>query len=362
MSTLQSIGNTLQSTTQRVIATMTPASLPKTYKAAVYEKVNSPLVIKDVDLKMPEAGQILVKVLASGVCHSDAAVGAGQLGNSFPIVPGHEIIGNVVAVGEGVKKWENGDRVGGPWHGGHDGICRQCQRAQFQMCDNRAVNGVTKDGGYAEYVLLRSEAVVKVPTDVDPVEYAPILCAGITVFNSIRRLNILAGDIVAVQGLGGLGHLAIQYASKMGFKVIALSNGDKKREFSQKLGANEYIDTSKDDPAAKLMEMGGAALIVATAPNPKAISPLTGGLAPGGHLLVLAPCGPVEINTIDLVGKGASVSGWPSGHALDSEEAIAFTKLHGIRCMVEKFSLKDAQAAIDHMMKGDVRFRGVLVM
>jgi len=362
MNSLQNIQDTLQSVTQSAIATMTSATLPKTYKAAVFEKANTPLVIKDVELKMPEAGQVLVKVLASGVCHSDAGVGAGLMGSQFPIVPGHEIIGNVAAVGEGVKKWKTGDRVGGPWHGGHDGTCRQCQRAQFQMCDNRAVNGVTKDGGYAEYVLLRSEAVVRVPTDVDPVEYAPILCAGITVFNSIRRLNILSGELIAVQGLGGLGHLAIQYASKMGFKVVALSSGEKKRDFAHKLGAHEYIDTSKGDPTAKLMEMGGAALIVATAPNPKAISPLTGGLQSGGRLLVLAPCGKIEVDTLHLVGKGASVSGWPSGHALDSEEAIAFTKLHNIRCMVEKFSLKDANTAIDHMMKGEVRFRGVIVM
>lgn len=246
--------------------------------------------------------------------------------------------------------------------GGHDAVCKQCQRGQFQMCQNGAVNGVTMDGGYAEYVLLRTEAVVKVPTDVDPVEYAPILCAGITVFNSIRKLHITPGELVAVQGLGGLGHLAVQYANKMGYQVAALSSGDKKRDFAKKLGAHEYIDASKDDPCKKLMELGGAALIVCTAPNPKAISPLTGGLAPGGKLLVLSPCGPIEINSADLISKMASVAGFPSGHALDSEEAIAFTKLHGIKCMVEKFPLKEVQKAFDHMMSGDVRFRSVLVM
>jgi len=337
-------------------------SLPKTYKAAVFEKANAPLTLKDVPLKHPSAGEVLVKVIAVGVCHSDALVQTGQLGNPFPIVPGHEIIGNVAAVGDGEKRWKVGDRVGGPWHGGHDAVCKQCQRGQFQMCQNGAVNGVSRDGGYAEYVLLRTEAVVSVPTDVDPVEYAPILCAGITVFNSIRKLSIPPGDLVAVQGLGGLGHLAVQYANKMGYKVAALSSGGSKRDFAHKLGAHEYIDTSKDDPVKKLTELGGASLIVCTAPNPKAISPLTGGLEPGGRLLILAPCGPVEINSMHLVSKAAVVTGFPSGHALDSEEAIAFTKLHNIHCMVEKFPLKDIQKALDHMLSGEVRFRSVVVM
>ncbi|KAH9213462.1 putative alcohol dehydrogenase [Leptodontidium sp. 2 PMI_412] len=337
-------------------------SLPKTYKAAVFETVNGPLTLKDIPLKAPSSGEVLVKVIAVGICHSDAGVQAGVFGNSFPIVPGHEIIGDIAAVGDHEKRWKVGDRVGGPWHGGHDGVCKQCQRGQFQMCQNVAANGVTKDGGYAEYVLLRQEAVVNVPKDVDPVEYAPILCAGITVFNSIRKLKVTPGDLVAVQGLGGLGHLAVQYANKMGYRVAALSSGDKKRDFAKKLGAHEFIDTSKEDPCKKLQELGGASLIVCTAPNAKSIGPLTGGLEPGGKLLVLAPCGGIEVNSIDLIAKAVSVSGFPCGHALDSEEAIAFTKLHNIRCIVEKFSLQDAQKAFDHMLSGNARFRAVLVM
>jgi D-arabinose 1-dehydrogenase-like Zn-dependent alcohol dehydrogenase len=337
-------------------------SLPKTYKAAVIEAKDAPFTLKDIELQLPSAGEVLVKVLAVGVCHSDAGVQAGALGNSFPIIPGHELIGDVAAIPDGEKRWKVGNRVGGPWHGGHDGVCKQCQRGQMQMCRNSAINGVTRDGGYAEYVLLRTEAVVKVPDDVDPAEYAPILCAGITVFNSIRKLNITTGELVAIQGLGGLGHLAVQYANKMGYKVVALSSGDSKREFAKKLGAHEYIDTSRDDPCLKLNEMGGAALIVATAPNPKAIAPLTAGLEAGGRILVLAPCGPIEINSVDLIMKATGVVGFPSGHALDSEEAIAFTKLHGIKCMVEKFPLKDVQKAYDHMLSGHVRFRSVLVM
>jgi D-arabinose 1-dehydrogenase-like Zn-dependent alcohol dehydrogenase len=327
MSTISNLPSTLKSTAQRIIANMTP--LPKTYKAAVIEKKDASFVLKDVELKPPSAGQVLVKVIATGVCHSDAGLQTGEFGNGFPIVPGHEIIDDIAAVGDGKERWKVGDRVGGPWHGGHDGTCKQCQRGQMQMCQNAAVNGITQDGGYAEYVLLRTEAVVNVPKDVDPVEYAPILCAGISVFNSIRKLNITSGELVAVQGLGGLGHLAVQYANKMGYRVVASSSGDKKQDFAKKLGAHEYIDTSKDDACKKLQELGGAALIVATAPNPKAIGPLTGGLEPGGRILVLAPCGPIEVNTVDLVVKAAGVVSFPSGHALDSEEAIAFTN-----CMV----------------------------
>lgn len=230
------------------------------------------------------------------------------------------------------------------------------------MCANGAINGVTRDGGFGEYVHLRSEAVVRVPDDVDPYEYAPILCAGVTVFNSMRKLQITPGEVVAVQGLGGLGHLAVQYAAKMGYKVVAISGGDKKKDFARELGAHEYINASTDDPVKRLTELGGAALIVCTAPNSKSISPLTGGLAAGGKLLILAPCGGVEVNSADLIMKMISVCGFPSGHALDSEEAIEFTKLQNVQCMVEKFSLKDVQKAYDHMLKGDVRFRSVLVM
>jgi len=337
-------------------------TLPKTYKAARLEKANSPLVFKDVELKAPGEGEVLVKVIATGICGSDAGIEAGHFGDIFPLTPGHELIGDVVAVGPGEKRWKAGDRVGGAWHGGHDGTCKPCARGQFQMCQNQAINGVTRDGGYAEYVTLRAEAVVDVPNDVDPAEYAPILCAGVTVFNSIRKQKIEAGELIAVQGLGGLGHLAVQYANKMGYRVVALSSGDKKRDFALRLGAHEYIDSSKVDPIKRLQDLGGAALIVATAPNPKAISPLTGGLQAGGAVLVLAPCGPIEVNTLDLIMKNTAVLGFPSGHSLDSEEAIAFTKLHGIKCMVEKFPLNRAQEAFDHMKNGNARFRSVLVM
>jgi D-arabinose 1-dehydrogenase-like Zn-dependent alcohol dehydrogenase len=339
------------------------ASLPKTYKAVILPGPNSPFKLTDVELKSPPANQILVKVKACGVCFSDVAVAKGEFGpNVFPRVPGHEIVGDIVAVGSGVTQFKEGDRVGGPWHGGHDGHCRQCQRGQFQMCDNQDINSVTRDGGYAEYVTLRAEAVVRVPKDMDVAEVAPLLCAGVTVFNGIRKLHVEQGHLVAVQGLGGLGHLAVQYARHMGYEVAVLSSGDDKAAFAMELGAHHYINTKTTDAPAELLKLGGASIIVQTAPNPKAVSGLINGLAPGGHLLSLAPVGAVEFDTGVLLGKNASVTGWPSGHALDSEEAIRFANNHGIKCLVERFSLNDVQAAVDSLIAGKPRFRNVLIM
>ncbi|KAI8266561.1 hypothetical protein K4K56_004767 [Colletotrichum sp. SAR 10_98] len=326
-------------------------SLPQTYKAAVIKSVRAPLEIVDQELKKPGPGQVLVKVLACGVCHSDVVVQEGGFGDGlFPRVPGHEIIGDVVAVGDGVTRFQGGERVGGAWHGGHDGSCPQCQKGFFQTCQNTAVNGVSMDGGYAEYVLLRAEAVVRVPKNMDPADSAPLLCAGVTVFNSIRKQGIEHGSLVVIQGLGGLGHLGVQYANKMGYKVAVLSSGSSKKEFATKLGAHEYIDTSAEDPVKKLQELGGAALIVATAPHAKAISPLTGGLMPGGKLLVLAPVGKLEVDSVDLIIGGKSVGGWPSGHQIDTEAALDFAATHGVKCMVEKFPLAEARKASEHMI------------
>ncbi|KAF3764183.1 hypothetical protein M406DRAFT_356462 [Cryphonectria parasitica EP155] len=338
------------------------SSIPKTYTAAVIEKKGAGLTLKELELKQPGKGEVLVKVLACGVCHSDEFLRQGHLGDVLPRIPGHEIIGEVIAVGDDVTRFKGGERVGGAWHGGHDGSCRSCQRGLFQICENAQVNGVSREGGYATHVLLRQEAAVRVPSDADPAEAAPLLCAGVTVFNSIRQLGVHQGGIVAVQGLGGLGHLGVQYANKMGYEVVAISSGSDKRNFATKLGAHHYIDTSKEDAVQALTKLGGADIIVATAPNPKAISPLVGGLAPLGKLLVLAPVGPIEVDSTTLVVKGTSVHGWPAGHALDSEEAIAFAQTHGVKCLIEKFPLKDAQKAFDRMTSGEVRFRAVLTM
>ncbi|KAI9678711.1 MAG: hypothetical protein M1817_005768 [Caeruleum heppii] len=338
------------------------ANLPKTFKAAAFETKGSRLTFKDLPLEQPKDGEVLVKVLATGVCHTDADIGEQHMGNPLPIVPGHETIGNVVAVPPSEKTWKVGDRVGGAWHGGHDGTCLQCKRGSFQMCQQAEVNGLSRNGGYAQYVTLRTEAVVRVPADVDPATYAPILCAGVTTFNAIRNMHILAGSIVAVQGLGGLGHLAIQYASKMGFRVVALSSSADKEKFAKELGATDYVDSSKQSPVEALQKLGGASLIVATAPNPAAIGPLVGGLQPGGKLLVLSPAGDIQVSTAALIMGARSVHGWPSGASLDSEEAINFARIHDVNCMVEKFPLSEAQKAFDAMLNNKVRFRSVLVM
>ena len=338
------------------------SSLPKTFKAIVIKEKGAPLELQELPLKNPGAGEVLVKVLACGVCHTDIFEQKGHLPNSWPIVPGHEIVGDVVAVGEGVTRFRGGERVGGPWHGGHDGACRACQRGKYQMCDNGKVNGVSFNGGYAEYTVLRAEAVVRVPAGYDPVDAAPLLCAGVTVFNGIRKMHVEQGSLVAVQGLGGLGHLAVQYARAMGYKTVAVSGGSAKRDFALELGAHEYVDSSKEDAAGRLKEMGGAALIVCTAPDPKLIKAIQYGLDVGGKLLVLTPVGPVEIDSGFLLGKGASVNGWPSGHALDSEECLEFSQNHNVKAMVERFPLADAPKAFEKLSDGKMRFRGVLTM
>ncbi|KAF3041854.1 hypothetical protein E8E12_000291 [Didymella heteroderae] len=281
---------------------------------------------------------------------------------SFPRIPGHEMIGDIVAVGVGEKKWQVGDRVGGAWHGGHDGTCKACNRGLFQMCDDAVANGINRDGGYAEYCTLRTEAAVRVPLDVDPAAYAPMLCAGVTTFNSLRNMNITAGDVVAVQGIGGLGHLAIQYARKMGFHTVALSTNESKRDFSKQLGANDYIDTTTEDATEALQKIGGASCIIVTAPSPEIMGPLVGGLGQLGKLLVLAAVGDVPIDTAKLMEKGASVHGWPAGHALDCEEAISFAQHQDVNCMVQKFPFDKVEEAVAHMESGKARFRCVLTM
>ncbi|KIW03457.1 uncharacterized protein PV09_05226 [Verruconis gallopava] len=340
------------------------SSIPTSCKAIVAPEVKAKLEIKDVPISPPKEGEILVKVEACGICHSDYGLVSGEFGplSKKDLIPGHEVIGHVVAVGPGEKRWKEGDRVGGGWHGGHDGSCKSCNRGLFQTCQNAAVNGVTRDGGYSEYCTLRSEAGVRIPTDMDAAEVAPLLCAGVTVFNGIRQMKIVPGGVVAIQGLGGLGHLALQYSRKMGYRTVALSRDSSKKEFATKLGATDYIDGSQADTAQELQKLGGADLIVVTAPNAKVMSALVNGLAPLGKLLILAPAGDVSINSLPLVLGGRSVHGWPSGHALDSEEAIEFARVQGVKCMIEKFRMDQIQEAMDHMVQGKVRFRGVLVM
>jgi D-arabinose 1-dehydrogenase-like Zn-dependent alcohol dehydrogenase len=278
------------------------------------------------------------------------------------MVPGHEIIGKVAAVGESVTLWTEGDRVGAGWHGGHDNSCKACKKGFFQMCDNQAINGETKAGGYAEYVLVRSEAAIRVPAHVDAAKYAPIMCAGLTCFNSIRNMKIGVGETVAVQGLGGLGHLAIQYAARLGYRVIAISRGGDKEKFARDLGAHEYIDSSKTDAGEALQKLGSASLVVTTSPSGDVISPLLKGLGILGKLLILSVPGELPIDTAVMLRYALSVQLWPCGSAVDAEETIRFTELQDINCMVETFPLDKANDAFSHMLSCKARFRAVITM
>ncbi|EEH03657.1 alcohol dehydrogenase [Histoplasma capsulatum G186AR] len=321
---------------------------PLSYKVAQFDAEGEELCIRTIPLEYPKHGEILVKVLACGVCHSDVLVRDGVAGNSFPIVPGHEIVGNVQALGPGVKNFKIGERVGGLWHGGHDGVCRECNRGDFQLCDNEEVNGVTRPGGYAEYCVLRVEAVARLPNDIDPAEIAPLLCAGVATFNGIRKMEITAGDLVAIHGLGGLGHLAVQFASKLGYKVAALSSKPKKE--------------NKSDFPTALQELSGAALAILSAPIPRYVQPLMRGLAPRGRLLILSPVGEFKADSALMTRRALSISGWSTGHALDAEEAIDFARTHGVKCLIQKYRLGDVNKAMDDLLHARVRFRPVLVM
>ncbi|KAL2133034.1 hypothetical protein VTI74DRAFT_3006 [Chaetomium olivicolor] len=327
-------------------------SLPKTFKQAVFTETGGRLSIEEASLKDPGKNEVLVKVEACGVCHSDILVQHNIMGGGFPFVPGHEIIGRVAAVGEDVTTWKVGERIGGGWHGGHDGTCAACKKGLFHMCDNQLINGVTKAGGYAEYVLIRSEAGVRVPEDVDAAKFAPLLCAGVTVFNSMRRMNVAPGETVAIQGLGGLGHLAVQYAAKFGWRVVAISRGSDKEKLARQLGAREYIDTAQEEAGPALQKLGGAALIVTTNPNAQQIPGLLKGLAPLGKLLILSLPGEVPFDTTLMIQKGLSVHAWPTGHALDMEETIQFSQLQDVDCLIEKFPLDKANEAYDAMLSG----------
>ncbi|KAI2635715.1 putative alcohol dehydrogenase [Hypomontagnella submonticulosa] len=337
-------------------------SLPQTYKHAVFKAQGQPLTIEQAPMTLPGPGEVLVKVEACGVCFSDMFAQNNIMGGGFPLTPGHEIIGRVAAVGDGVSLWKVGDRIGAGWHGGHDGTCKACKQGWHQMCDNQVINGETKNGGYAEYTLLRSEAAARIPEEVDAAKYAPILCAGMTVFNSIRNMNVGPGETVAVQGLGGLGHLAIQYANRFGYRVVAISRDGNKEKFARQLGAHEYIDSSKGDAGEQLQKLGGAKLVVATAPTADVMAPLLKGLGILGKLLILSVPGEVPVNTGIMLKYGVSVQSWPCGHATDSEEAIQFTQLSNVDCMIEKFPLDKANDAYNHMLSGKARFRAVITM
>ena len=335
--------------------------MPKMMRAVQVSKPNGAFELVERELPEPASGQIRIKVEACGVCHSDAFVKAGAFpGLTLPRIPGHEIAGRVDKVGADVTEWQKGDRVGVGWHGGHCFVCNACRKGLFINCEREKITGFSYDGGYAEYTVVPHEAGAHLPEKLESVEVAPLLCAGITTYNSLRNSGARPGDTVAVQGIGGLGHLGIQFAARMGFRTIAISRGADKKELAEKLGAQEYVDTQKVTAAEGLQKLGGADLVLATAPNSEAISSTIDGLKPRGKLLIVAAAvEPLKVSGLTLL-SGKRVAGWPSGSAMDSEETVAFSLLTGVRPRVEVFKLEQAEQAFAKMMENRVRFRAVL--
>jgi len=312
----------------------------------------------------PGRGQVRIKVEACGVCHSDAIVKeSGWPGLQYPRVPGHEIAGRIDAVGSDVTQWKSGQRVGVGWHGGHCFTCDPCRRGDFINCKFQKITALHFDGGYAEYVVVPAEAVALMPDDLPADEAAPLLCAGITVYNALRNTGARAGDLVAVQGIGGLGHLGIQYARQMGFHTVAIGRGGDKQPLAKKLGAHEYIDTGSADPAQILQKLGGASVILATAPDSKAMSALVDGLGPNGTLMIVgADLAPLSVTPVQLIFGNRTVRGWASGTARDSQDTLEFSVLSGVRPMIERYPLEKAAEAYNQMISGRARFRVVLTM
>lgn len=314
------------------------------------------------EIPTPEANQVLIKVHACGVCHSDIYVTQALWPDlNLPRVPGHEVVGVIEKVGSSVTQWKVGQRVGVGWAGGRCGQCNPCRHGDFINCEKHRITGIHYDGGYAEFMLAPVEALAAVPDEISFEEAAPLLCAGITTFNALRHSQARAGDVVAIQGIGGLGHLAIQFANKMGFKTVAISKGKDKEELAIKLGAHVFINTENDNSVTDLQKLGGARVILATAPSGKAMSSLITGLSYKGELIIVgAPHDPLEINARELIAYTRTIRGWASGSAIDSEETMKFCALTGIRPMIEKFPLKKAQDALQSMLTNRIRFRAVL--
>jgi D-arabinose 1-dehydrogenase-like Zn-dependent alcohol dehydrogenase len=333
-------------------------------RVAQIAKAGGPFEIVERDIPQPGAGQVRIKVEACGICYSDSLVKEALYpGLQLPRAPGHEISGRIDAVGTGVTQWKPGQRVGVGWHGGHCFVCDACRRGNFILCTNEKITGISFDGGYGEYTITPAEAVASIPDSLSAEEAAPLLCAGITVFNSMRNSGARGGDLVAVQGIGGLGHLGVQYARQMGFHTVAIGRGGDKEPLAKKLGAHTYIDSGATDAAAELKKLGGARLILATAPDAKAISGIIGGLAGNGKLLVVGvPFDPISLSAMQIVGGKLAIQGWPSGSSIDSEDTLRFSAASGVRPMIEKYPLAKVAEAYDQMISGRVRFRVVLTM
>ena len=333
-------------------------------KAAQISKPGGDFELVERDIPKPGPGQVRVKVDACGICHSDMFVKEGFWpGLHYPRVPGHEIGGRVDAVGDDVKEWKKGQRVGVGWHGGHCFVCAQCKRGDFAMCVNRKVTGFDSDGGYAEYMIGRAEALAAIPDELPAEEAGPFMCAGVTVYNALRHAGACPVEVVAIHGIGGLGHLGVQYARQMGFETVAINRGNDKEPLARQLGAHYYIDAITTDAVTALQKLGGARVILATAPNAQAISALVDGLSPSGTLLVpAAPAEPLTINVLSLISGRRSVAGWYSGTARDSQDTMEFSALTGVHPMIEKYPLHRVAEAYEHMHSGRVRFRVVLTV
>src|SRR5215475_1864645 len=321
--------------------------------------------IVEREIPTPEAEHVRIKVQACGVCHSDALTKDGSWpGIQYPRVPGHEVVGIIDEVGAGVSEWTMGQRVGVGWHGGYDGTCTACRRGDFINCRNMKIAGISYDGGYQQYMVAPVEALAAIPESLNDTEAAPLLCAGVTTFNALRHSGALPGDLVAVQGIGGLGHLGIQFANKFGYKVAAIGRGSETAALAKKLGASMYIDSESTNAAEALQKLGGAQVILATAPSSKAMSELIDGLGPNGKLIVVgATFDPIEVTPVQLIFGSKHIQGWAAGTPpTDSEDTLRFAELTGVRPMIETYPLEKAAEAYARMMSGDAKFRVILTM
>lgn len=330
-------------------------------KAVQVAKANGPLEVVTREIPKPGPRDVLIKVQACGICHSDYFTVGGVFPIQYPRVPGHEVVGTIEALGADVPEWKAGMRVGVGWHGGHCGHCHSCRRGDFITCSTGKIPGISYDGGYAEYMLAPFEALTAIPEELSSAEAAPLLCAGITTFNSLRNSGVRAGDLVAVLGLGGLGHLGVQFAARMGCRTVAVARGSDKAELAKKLGAHQYIDSTKQKVAEELTKLGGAKVILATVTDAKTMSAALPGLGIDGKLVVLgASADAIEVAPILLIGARRSIAGWPSGTSADSEDTLKFSVLANVRPMIEKYPLERAAEAYARMMEGKARFRVVL--
>jgi D-arabinose 1-dehydrogenase-like Zn-dependent alcohol dehydrogenase len=332
-------------------------------RVAQVPRPKGPFEIVERPVPEPAAGTVRIKVQACGICHSDSITQEGLFpGIQYPRVPGHEVAGVIDAVGPGAPGWQPGEKVGVGWNGGYCGYCDPCRRGEFFACVRGQVTGISYDGGYAEYLIAPASAVARMPAELSPVEAAPLMCAGLTTFNALRNSGARPGDVVAVLGLGGLGHLGVQYAAKMGFHTVGIARGKDKEPLARKLGAAVYLDSQAQDPAAELQKLGGAKVILATATSGEAMSAVQGGLAVNGTLLVVGAAESMQVSPLFLLSGCRSVKGWYSGTSIDSQDTLAFSLRTGVRPMNETYPFKRVAEAYDRMMSGKARFRVVLTM